>query len=127
MPELKLPTMGPRIRLAITKTTGTSCSSPNILIEPVIGYGNKCDEEQKMVEGFYTSRLAPCILFLLTGFPLNRFAHLEDWQIHRNHHAANQCSEHHHNDWLHQAGYGFHGIINLGFKEICHFAKHGIK
>src|ERR1039458_6379632 len=115
MSELKLTTISPRIRHAPTNAAGTVCSSSSKLIGSQQGLG-----VEDCGGNFY---LVPCTLLLLPDFSLNDFAHLEDWQIHRNHHAADQRAEDHHDDRLHQAGDGCHRIIHFGFIEVGHFAE----
>jgi peptidoglycan-associated lipoprotein len=40
---------------------------------------------------------------------------LEDWQVHGNNHAADQCAENHHDDRFHQAGKCLDRIVYFSF------------
>ena len=59
--------------------------------------------------------------------PLRRAAELEDRQVHRDHHAADQRAEHHHDDRLHQAGQRLDRVVHLGLEEVGDLAQHGVE
>src|SRR5678815_3396645 len=58
---------------------------------------------------------------------LDSLAHLEDGEVHGDHHAADQRAEHHHDHRLHEGGERFHRIVHLGLVEVGHLAEHGVE
>src|SRR5256885_16889191 len=50
---------------------------------------------------------------------LDRLADLEDRQVHRDHHAADQHAAHHHDHRFHPNGYGGDRIADLPLQEDC--------
>src|SRR6267143_2025831 len=58
---------------------------------------------------------------------LDRLADLEDRQVHRDHHAADQHAEHHHDHRFHQAGERGDCVVDLSLEEIGDLAEHGIE
>ncbi len=53
---------------------------------------------------------------------LYHLTHLEDWQIHRNYHAADKRTQDNHDYRLHQTGNCRDGVIDLAFEKVCNFA-----
>src|SRR5881392_188820 len=58
---------------------------------------------------------------------LDRLADLEDRQVHRDHHAADQHAEHHHDHRFHQTGERVNRVVDLRLEEVGDFAEHGIE
>src|SRR5207245_6041346 len=58
---------------------------------------------------------------------LDRLADLEDRQVHRDHHAADQHAEHHHDHRFHQTGERVDRIVDLGLEKVGDLAEHGIE
>src|SRR5438270_7619392 len=54
-------------------------------------------------------------------------AHLEDRQVHGDHHAADQRAEDDHDHRLHQRGERLHGVVDFRLVEVGHLAEHGIE
>src|SRR5712692_11095981 len=58
---------------------------------------------------------------------LDRLADLEDRQVHRDHHAADQNAEHHHDHRFHQTGKRVDRVVDLLLEEVGDLAEHGIE
>ena len=54
---------------------------------------------------------------------LDRLADLEDRQVHRDHHAADQHAQHHHDHRFHQTGERVDRVVDLGLEEIGDLIK----
>lgn len=52
------------------------------------------------------------------GVFLDNRSKLEDRQIHRDNHAANQCTQNDHDHGFHQARQRLHGIVDFRFKKV---------
>src|SRR6267154_5897382 len=63
----------------------------------------------------------------VTKIMLDRFAELEDGQVHRDHHAADHNAEHYHDHRFHQTGQRVDRIVDLGLEEVGDLAEHGIE
>src|SRR5438874_5933326 len=61
------------------------------------------------------------------GIMLDRLADLEDRQVHRDHHAADQHAEDHHDHRFHQTGERVDRVVDLRLEEVRDFAEHGIE
>src|SRR3977135_2245245 len=57
---------------------------------------------------------------------LDRLADLEDRQVHRDHHAADQHAEHHHDHRFHQTGKSVDCVVDVSLEEVGALAQNGI-
>src|SRR5256885_11616779 len=60
------------------------------------------------------------------GIMLDRLADLEDRQVHRDHHAADQHAQDHPDHRFHQTGERVDPAVHLRLAETRDFARHGI-
>src|SRR3989449_11439822 len=106
------PTMSPNTRHSHGNTIGWAAALRMSLIGP-----NK--------KGY--SRVVTLSTGCAMEIMLDRLADLEDRQVHRDHHAADQHAEHHHDHRFHQTGERVDRIVDLRLEEVCDFAEHGIE
>src|SRR6059036_18471 len=58
---------------------------------------------------------------------LDRLPELEDRQVHRDHHAADQHAEHHHDHRFHQTGKRVNRVVDLLLEKVGDFGEHRIE
>src|SRR5690606_29908300 len=71
----------------------------------------------EIMELYVTKKAAlrqPC----LSDSALNDLSELEDRQIHGDDHAADERTQHHHDDRFQQAGDRSHRVVHYGFEEV---------
>src|SRR5256885_14857093 len=106
------PTTSPNTRRSHGNTVGWAAALRMSLIGP-----------SKKGYGLAVTLSNRCAMELM----LDRLADLEDRQVHRDHHAADQHAEHHHDHRFHQTGERVDRIVDLRLEEVCDFAEHGIE